>query len=83
MPMLSSELYEEGVENIVIERFGSSATTINAGATQTGITISGISKTGYTPLIAIYAGSSVTRKMFALQIARPITNVIISDSSFY
>ena len=64
MALIPAEIFEEGIEDIVCQAFtASSGVTINAGGFANSV-IPNITKTGYTPLLAIYAYNNKTNSIY-------------------
>ena len=62
-----------GVQDIVIQSFSTTVASIGAGG-DTSVTFTGIAKTGYTPLIAIYYKNDTTRAILPVFVASPVSS---------
>ena len=69
----------EKVQNIVCEAFTGTLASIAANS-QGVLTVSGISKSGYTPLVAIFGGQGASSKLLPQTVAVAVSS---GSASFY
>ena len=62
-----------GVQDILVQTFSTTVASIGAGG-DSSVTFTGIAKTGYTPLIAIYYKNDTTRAILPVFVASPVSS---------